>query len=256
MMEGKVIIFDFDRTIISDDSDRWVIVQMGLTNLFNHLRLTLPWNQLMNRMLEELHSNGKTVEDIVQCLKQVPVHPRIVAAIRSVHALGCDMKVLSDANQFYIETILKHHGVLDLFSEIITNPTFVDENGRLGITPYNDSSNPHSCNLCPPNLCKGLVMEQIQASCSSKGKYMFIYLGDGKGDYCPTLKLGEGDHVMPRKNFPLSKLICDNSTLVKAEIHEWDDGEELEAILLRLIEAETSITTPSSRSSHLSRSSD
>lgn len=39
-------------------------------------------------MLEELHSNGKTVEDIVQCLKQVPVHPRIVAAIRSVHALG------------------------------------------------------------------------------------------------------------------------------------------------------------------------
>lgn len=87
-------------------------------------------------------------------------------------------------------------------------------------------------------------MEQIQASCSSMGKCMFIYLGDGNGDYCPTLKLGEGDSVMPRKNFPLSKLIRDNPTLVKAEVHEWDDGEKLEAILLRLIEAETSIKTP------------
>lgn len=46
-MEGEVIIFDFDRTIIDDDSDRWVIVQMGLTHLFNQLRLTLPWNSLM-----------------------------------------------------------------------------------------------------------------------------------------------------------------------------------------------------------------
>lgn len=252
-MSGKVIIFDFDRTIIDDDSDRWVIVQMGLTPLFNQLRHTLPWNSLMNGMLEELHSNGKTVEDIVQCLKQVPLHPRIVAAIKSAHALGCDLKVLSDANQFYIETILKHHGVLGLFSEIITNPTFVDEQGRLRISPYSDSENPHSCNLCPPNLCKGLVMEHIQASCSGKGKYMFIYLGDGNGDYCPTLKLGEGDHVMPRKNFPLSKLICDNPTVVKAEVHEWDDGEKLEAILLRIIEAETSITTSSSSRS---RSSD
>lgn len=56
-----------------------------------------------------------------------------------------------------------------------------------------------------------------------------------------------------RKNFPLSKLICDNPTVVKAEVHEWDDGEKLEAILLRIIEAETSITTSSSSRS---RSSD
>lgn len=39
-------------------------------------------------MLEELHSNGKTIEDIVHCLKQVPLCPRIVTAIKSAHALG------------------------------------------------------------------------------------------------------------------------------------------------------------------------
>lgn len=45
---GKVvIIFDFDRTLIEDDSDRWVLTNMGLTQLFNHLRPTLAWTSLM-----------------------------------------------------------------------------------------------------------------------------------------------------------------------------------------------------------------
>ena len=62
-----------------------------------------------------------------------------------------------------------------------------------------------------------------------------IYLGDGSGDFCPSLKLGNGDYVMPRKNFPLWELIRRNPGVIKAEIHEWSDGEELEDVLLHLI---------------------
>nr|DAD48948.1 TPA_asm: hypothetical protein HUJ06_018885 [Nelumbo nucifera] len=40
---------------------------------------------------------------------------------------------------------------------------------------------------------------------------------------------------MPRKNFPLWELISSNPLLVKAEIHEWSDGEDLERVLLQLI---------------------
>lgn len=47
MAEKTVIVFDFDRTLIDDDSDRWVMTNMGLTNLFLQLRRTLPWNSLM-----------------------------------------------------------------------------------------------------------------------------------------------------------------------------------------------------------------
>ena len=79
-------------------------------------------------------------------------------------------------------------------------------------------------------------MERIQASLMSEEKNKkFIYLGDGSGDYCPSLKLGEGDFLMPRKNFPLWDLVSQNPHVVKAEIHEWSDGEELGRILLRLI---------------------
>lgn len=71
----------------------------------------------------------------------------------------CDLRIISDANQFFIETILKRHGLLGCFSEIVTNPAFVDAEGRLNIVPFHDSaSSPHGCNLCPSNMCK--VMEQ------------------------------------------------------------------------------------------------
>ncbi|KAE8675941.1 Inorganic pyrophosphatase 3 [Hibiscus syriacus] len=234
-MTATVVVFDFDRTLIDGDSDRWVVTEMGLLDLFNQLRSTLPWNSLMDRMMKELHSQGKTADDIAECLKKTPVNPRTAAAIKSAYALGCDLRILSDANQFFIEKILEHHGLLGCFSKIYTNPSFVEE-GRLRIFPYHDSAvSPHGCSLCPTNLCKGIVLDQIRASGPERGSQNFIYLGDGSGDYCPTLKLRDSDYVMPRKNYPLWNRIFSDRASVKAEVHEWSNGEELERILLHLI---------------------
>ena len=81
-------------------------------------------------------------------------------------------------------------------------------------------------------------MNRIQDSLSENDKkQVVIYIGDGGGDFCPTLKLGEDDHVMPRKNFPLHHLISKSSMPIKARVHEWVDGEELNKILLRLIDS-------------------
>ncbi|EOY27092.1 PREDICTED: inorganic pyrophosphatase 2 [Theobroma cacao] len=236
-MVDIVVIFDFDKTIIDCDSDNWVLDELGATKLFNQLLPTMPWNPLMDRMMKELHSQGTKIEDIKAVLKRTPIHPRIIQAIKSAYALGCDLKIVSDANAFFIETILKHHGLREYFSEINTNPGFVDEEGRLRIFPHHDfTQSPHGCHHpCPPNMCKGTVIERIQASMSMKGKKTIIYLGDGVGDFCPSLKLGDGDYVMPRKNFPVWDLICENRRLIKAEICEWSNGEEFEHVLLHVI---------------------
>ncbi|KAJ9190309.1 hypothetical protein P3X46_001525 [Hevea brasiliensis] len=241
-MAGIVVVFDFDKTIIDVDSDNWVIDELGFTDLFNQLLPTMPWNSLMDRLMEELHSQGKTIDDIVGVLKRTPIHPRIVPAIKSAHALGCELRIVSDANMFFIETILKHLGLRDYFSEINTNPGFVDEEGRLRIFPYHDfTQSSHGCSRCPPNMCKGLIIERIQASIAKEGNKKIIYLGDGVGDYCPSLRLTEADYLMPRKNFPVWDLICRNPMLIKAEIHEWTDGEELERVLLQIIGAISSM---------------
>ncbi|CDY43512.1 BnaA01g07320D [Brassica napus] len=239
MAEGIVIVFDFDRTLIDGDSDNWVVTEMGLTEIFHQLRFTLPWNRLMDRMMTELHSQGRSIQDIEACLQRImPIDSHIVDAIKSAKSLGCDLKIVSDANQFFIEKILEQHDLLDCFSDIYTNPTSVDENGKLRISPYHGgaASTPHSCNLCPPNLCKGLVMDHIRASSSRKDQVLtrFIYLGDGGGDFCPTLKLRECDCVMPRTNYPLWKRISDKSSLIKADVKEWSSAEELQRILMQL----------------------
>ncbi|KAK6124958.1 hypothetical protein DH2020_041303 [Rehmannia glutinosa] len=236
-MSQIVVVFDFDKTIIELDSDNWVVDELGATDLFNELLPTMPWNLLMDRMMKELHAQGKTIEEIKEVLKRPPIHPRIVPAIKKAHALGCDLRILSDANMFFIETIIDHLGIKNCFSEINTNPSYVDNEGRLRISPYVDfQSSPHGCNRCPPNMCKGMIIERIQASLAKEGKKRMIYLGDGIGDFCPSLKLGEADFMMPRKDFPVWDLICENRALLRAEIHEWTDGDEMEMILLKLIE--------------------
>jgi len=74
----------------------------------------------------------------------------------------CDLKVVSDANTFFIETVLAHHGVLGCFSEIVTNPASVDADGRLRISPFHDSADaPHGCSLCPDNMCKVLPIPTV-----------------------------------------------------------------------------------------------
>jgi pyridoxal phosphate phosphatase PHOSPHO2 len=184
-MVKVVVVMDFDRTIIDDDSDRWVINEMGLTDFFNKLRSTIPsWTSLMDTIMKELHSKGITIHNIAHCLQRAFLHPNIASAIKSAQSLGyvlyyyfscslylcykiililfdfiffrCDLRIISDANLFYIETILEHHNLLGCFSEINTNPTFVDEKGCLHVTPFHDSTTlpPHACQLCPPNMCK------------------------------------------------------------------------------------------------------
>ncbi|XP_021856307.2 inorganic pyrophosphatase 2 [Spinacia oleracea] len=234
-MEGIMVVFDFDKTIIECDSDNWVVDELGFTERYNQLLNTMPWNSMMDTLMKEMHSQGITTDDIARVLKTVPIHPRVIPAIKAAHAAGCDLRIVSDANTFFIETVLDHLGLKNCFTEINTNPGYIDEEGRLRILPIHDfTKTPHGCNNpCPPNMCKGLVIKRLLSEHNAK---KFIYLGDGIGDYCPSLRLREGDHVMPRKNYPVYDMISSNPMLISAKIHEWADGEDLERILLSLIQ--------------------
>lgn len=233
-MADVVVVFDFDKTIIDCDSDNWVIDELGGTQIFDELLKTMPWNSAVDTVMRELHSKGRTIEDVKESLRKAPLPANTISAIKSAYALGCELRIVSDANRFFIETVLEHHGLINYFSEIGTNPSCVDE-GRLRIFPYHDfHTSSHGCSLCPPNMCKSIIVERIQDWALAKGKRI-IYLGDGKGDYCPSLKLKEEDCVMPRKSYPLWELIIGNPLAIRAKVHGWSDAEELERVLLQFI---------------------
>ncbi|MBA0720154.1 hypothetical protein Golax_007788, partial [Gossypium laxum] len=173
--------------------DNWVVDELGVPpsysiNFFLPCPGTLLWLvfdflyfTLHDQMMKELHSKGTRIEDIAANV--------------------------SDANTFFIETILEHHGLKECFLEINTNPGFVDQQSRLRIFPHHDftKSSWMSASQLPSKYVQGthigIVIERIQASLSMEDpKKTKIYLGDGLGDFCPSLKLGDGDYVMPRKD--------------------------------------------------------
>ena len=47
MAQKWVIIFDFDWTLIDDNSDTFVVEQLGARDLMMSLRKEMPWTQLM-----------------------------------------------------------------------------------------------------------------------------------------------------------------------------------------------------------------
>lgn len=241
-----VLVFDFDKTIIDCDSDNWVVDALGATERFDELLLHLPWNSAIDAMMGELHSQGKTIEEIKERLRTAPLSPHIVTAIESAYALGCELRIVSDANAFFIDTVLAHHGLAGYFSEVNTNPARVDADGRLRISPYHDfHASGHGCTLatCPPNMCKGKVMEKILqelsvaagAAAAGKQRRRVVYLGDGRGDYCSSLKLAERDYMMPRKGYPVWELIASDRRAVRADVREWAEAEDLEKVLLNII---------------------
>ncbi|KAK9665960.1 hypothetical protein RND81_14G149400 [Saponaria officinalis] len=234
-MANIMVVFDFDKTIVDCDTDNWILGELGYEDLFYELLPNMPWNSAMDKILKDMHEKGVTINDMVEVLKRTPMHPRIIPAIKWAFDAGCDLRILSDANRFFIETIMDHHGISDYFTEVYTNQGFVNEQGRLRIIPYHDfTTSPHGCDniLCPPNMCKGQVMEKLLSLEKNK---TFIYLGDGNGDHCPSLKLRHEDYCMPRKNFPLWDVILNNPNLMNSKIHEWTDGENLEIVLQSLI---------------------
>jgi pyridoxal phosphate phosphatase PHOSPHO2 len=71
-----------------------------------------------------------------------------------------------------------------------------------------------------------------------------VYLGDGMGDYCPSLKVGEGDYVMPRTGYPVCDLLlAASSPPVRGAVRGWDGFENLGRVLLGIVDGDIARAT-------------
>lgn len=234
---SPLLIFDFDHSLIDCNSDPWVVDHLGASQLMLSLQPAIPsWTDLMDRMMVELAACGNTVGDIEAALRKILLHPAMMRAIHAAHSWGWELRVISDANVFFIQTVLASHQLEQYFTVVHSNPAHINDLGVLRIHPYH-SSPPHVCPICPPNMCKGLILDNIRAAAPSPNRRT-IYVGDGRGDYCPSLRLREGDHVLAREGYPLWRLLKENTQLVKAKVHAWSSALDVESCLLHLYESE------------------
>ncbi len=230
-----LFVFDFDKTFLDDNTDIWIlgcIPQLKLEQQVSDIHKKFEcWTDMMNYMMSVLHDNGCTKQMVTERMRQIdPFRAMKSFFIKCKTRSSVDIVIASDSNTVFIETILNNHGCMESVKEIHTNPAVFNEEGKLIVTRYQS----HTCNTCKHslNMCKGSIVEAAR----SKNTYdKVVYVGDGKNDVCPCLKLTKNDHIIARQHFPLAKKLQERSGEVKAKLHVLDfDSEDTEELLLSL----------------------
>lgn len=230
--DSCLVVWDFDYSLIDANSDTFVVKQLAPTlhdsidQLYRE-RFSGQWTALMDHLLGRLSSeHGVGREALLRSLETVPMTPEHKKAVGLAGAAGAEQRILSDANDVFIQTILEAKQISAFFSETVTNPASWDSSGALRVQPYVKSA--HGCPRCPPNLCKGQVLDKWLSGYGG-ARPRVVYVGDGGGDVCPSLRLGEGDFVCARAGCSLHEKLKSSETepKLRASLLSWHDGPSL-----------------------------
>lgn len=256
-------IFDFDHSLIHVDSDTHIfeLIAPAMLPSFKQLYGTVEfpcWTDLMHHQLQQLSLQPEySKQRVLEALQTVKLDAALVSALQSMLLTGnAEFAIVSDANNIFIDTILRNNNVLNddssnrsIFTtkHIYTNKatwqetaTADDNSKRYGLGCvdvqrfHSPTLTPHHCsNKCPPNLCKGSVLQQLKQNLNISSDaatatctHRLIYLGDGGNDFCPSTLLAADDWLLVKRNFTLDTLVTQHADRIKAQVHRWDTQAE------------------------------
>ncbi|XP_039645027.1 probable phosphatase phospho1 [Perca fluviatilis] len=239
-----LVLFDFDETVINENSDDAVVRALPGQQLPEWLRNSYReghYNEYMQKVLVYMAEQGVSEDSIHSAVEKIPPTPGLLYLFQYLqsHEQDFELAVVSDANMYFIETWLERAGVRHLFRKIFTNPASFDVTGRLVLLPFHS----HSCCRCPDNLCKQVILrEYLAGRQKERGGAPFqrvFYIGDGANDICPSLALGPRDTAFPRRDFPMHRLLLEmqqsQAAMFKANIVPWVSGEDIVDCLKKII---------------------
>ncbi|KAJ6638457.1 Phosphoethanolamine/phosphocholine phosphatase [Pseudolycoriella hygida] len=222
--------FDFDYTIVSDNSD--IVVRDLIPSshpIPDHVKQLYSeengWTEYMGEVFKILHRIDVTKKEILAAVTSIPEVTGMVTLIQNLIKMNFDVIIISDSNMEFIERWCETNGIDKLIHKVYSNPAHFDEDELLIIQPFHKQT---TCSLSQMNLCKGQVLQEHIARRALDGiSYDNVfYIGDGSNDYCPIARLGEGDFGCARAGFKLPKLLAESS-VVKADTLLWENGVDL-----------------------------
>lgn len=235
MQKRILVALDFDHTIVDDNTDivaRELVPSAKIPPDVNNLYKSDGWTSYMGKIFELLHENGVTREKIHSAICNIPVTPGVDALLKFLHSKQCEAIIISDSNSVFISDWLRS-SLLDItVQSVFTNPAHYDDNDCLRIQMYHVQN---WCQLSTKNLCKGHILEGYIDKRRQEGTRFdhICYIGDGKNDLCPILRLSENDLAFPREDYALEKIIRKHP--VKAAIHPWNTGETIIDVISKYV---------------------
>lgn len=245
-MAKNLAVFDFDHTIVDGNTDTIVadLLDKSVRNSVKDLYQKDGWTAYMQAIFGLLHINNIQQEEITKTINNIPYVTGFPTLIRELNEkFNYDVVIISDSNSYFIDSWLVANGLKKYVLKTFTNPAHF-ENGLLKIEMYHLQD---YCTLSTKNLCKGQIMDDFKEEQRRNGVVYgrTVYTGDGNNDFCPILRLQEGDFACVRENFKCAKLVklaqegynCDESGVpyeVKANVVVWKDGDDILNVLKSL----------------------
>lgn len=232
-------VFDYDHTIVQENTDivvRDLIDSSVIPNEVKQLYRSSGWINYMQAIFDLLHKHGKTKDQIHEAIRSIPETPGMKQCMKKLTDNAFEVIVISDSNSVFIDTWNRDHRIADYISTIFTNPARFDANGHLCLQPYHHQE---YCSISSENLCKGQIMEDFIAERKANGQSYdsVFYIGDGRNDICPMLRLGEADFACPRVGFlcekELENVARKLSKDVRSTVFRWNDGYDLATFMLQ-----------------------
>lgn len=237
-----LVVFDFDHTLVDGNSDTWVVrcapdqsLPDWLTSSYKRGR----WTEYMGRVMTYIGDQAVSEDAIRSEMEAIPFTRGMMEVLTYIASNkgSVDCIVVSDANSLFIDWILQAAGVQGAVDRVFSNPAAFDERGYMALRCFHA----HQCTRCPVNMCKRKVLEDFLSE-QARGGVEYrrtLYVGDGGNDLCPAWCLQERDVMMPRKGYPLEKLLERQQTRqasqvgeeeaggLKPRVQPWDSGLEV-----------------------------
>ncbi|CAN9506885.1 unnamed protein product [Ophioblennius macclurei] len=224
-----LMVFDFDHTVVDDNSDTWVIRCLPNQTLPDSVKSSYRkghWTEFMGRVMKHIGEQEVSPDGVRTVMETIPYTAGMMDLLTFIleNKNMVDCIVISDANTLFIDWILRAGGLRGAVDHVFTNPAQFNERGYMEVHGYHS----HDCQECPVNLCKRKVLEQYlsERSASSVQYQRVVYVGDGGNDLCPAFCLREQDIVMPRVGYSLEKLLGAEQG-VRARVSAWSSGGEI-----------------------------
>ena len=233
----NLVIFDFDGTIITSDSERAQIyllpeeVYTPMLNDWNERHYN--WIDFMNSIYKKMKEFHITLDDIKGALDKIELTPGIETLLNFLkdNSDKYEPIIISNASYFNVEYILESRGYKNVFKKIICNKSKIDEDGMI----YIFKNQPHNCDKCNPCRCKAQNLKDfIGNNRRSYDKIFFVC--DGSNDFCLAKQLENTDCVFPRKDFAFCNILLDEEqkAKLKCDVRPFEEASSVVDEMIQL----------------------
>ena len=229
----SLLIFDFDKTILNDDSYGQVILKILNKEELQYIfeKRYENWVDGYNYALKQIKLHGKSKNDFDELLNNITLTKGMEDLFNYIKEEKgkYDSIILSSNYEYVIKYILNKFNISNIFSEIITNPSREANPDEEDQFIYVLKRKEHDCKTCNPCGCKSNDFKKFCNTHDMSNYERIIFICDGFNDLCLAKNLGINDLTLARKDFALYKKLHEKNfnNDLKCKVEAWETGNDI-----------------------------